>query len=97
MMSRTLTSAISRRQALVEAAIAALIASLTSLVVFGPILKWIATGWSGGDMLATYVNAEIWGGFRYTVTDQFGFPLGMNQNYFPALTSLRTRSPNCYR
>lgn len=74
-----------RRRALLEATIAALLAFLASLLVFGPILKWFATGWSGGDMLSTYVNADVWQGFKYTVTDQFGFPLGMNLNYFPGI------------
>ena len=74
-----------RRRALLEASIAAAITVILSLIVFGPILKWIATGWAGGDMLATYVNAEVWQGFRYRVTDQFGFPLGMNLNYFPGI------------
>jgi hypothetical protein len=36
-------------------------------------------------MLSTYINVEMWQGFRYQVTDQFGFPLGMNLNYFPGI------------
>ncbi len=36
-----------------------------------------------GDMLATYVNADNWGGFAYAPTTQYGFPLGMNLNYSP--------------
>ncbi|NKB92880.1 MAG: hypothetical protein GKR85_11535, partial [Candidatus Nanopelagicales bacterium] len=76
---------VSRRRAASEAGIAALVATALSLIVFGPILKWIATGWAGGDLLSTYVNAEVWQGFRYRVTDQFGFPLGMNLNYFPGI------------
>ena len=79
------TWAIARRQSALEASIAALIALLMSTAVFGPILKWIAVGWSGGDMLSTYVNVEVWQGFNYRVTDQFGFPLGMNLNYFPGI------------
>ena len=77
--------AINRRQALIEAGIAALIAGALALAVFGPILKWIATGWSGGDMLATYVDADVWQGFGYGISQQYGFPLGMNKNYFPGL------------
>lgn len=76
---------ITRRRALLEAAIAALLAFFASLLVFAPLLKWFATGWSGGDMLSTYVNADVWQGFKYAVTDQFGFPLGMNLNYFPGI------------
>jgi phosphoglycerol transferase len=78
-------SVTTRRRALLEASVAALIAALLSLIVFAPILHWFAVGWSGGDMLSTYVNAEVWQGFDYRVTDQFGFPLGMNLNYFPGI------------
>ena len=74
-----------RRRALIEATVAAATATALSLIVFGPVLKWTATGWAGGDMLSTYVNADVWQGFRYGVTDQFGFPLGMNLNYFPGI------------
>jgi hypothetical protein len=83
--TRTADRAITRRQAVIEAGIAAGIAAALSLLVFGPVLRWIATGWSGGDMLSTYINAEVWQGFRYRVTDQFGYPLGMNLNYFPGI------------
>ena len=76
---------ISRRQAAGEAGIAALIAGLMSMAVFGPILRWVGSGWAGGDMLATYADAEVWRGFRYGVSDQFGYPLGMDKNYFPAV------------
>lgn len=74
-----------RQRALLEATLAALIAAVMSLAVFGPVMKWLAVGWSGGDMLSTYINVEVWQGFRYSVTDQFGFPLGMNLNYFPGI------------
>ena len=78
-------TSITRNRALLEAGLAAAIATALALIVFAPILKWIATGWAGGDMLSTYVNAEVWQGFKYRVTDQFGFPLGMNLNYFPGI------------
>ena len=78
-------ASITRQRALVEAGIAAAIASVLALLVFGPILRLTSFGWAGGDMLSTYVNAEVWQGFRYRVTDQFGFPLGMNLNYFPGI------------
>ena len=81
----SIVASISRRQAAVEAGIAALIATLMSMAVFGPILRWVGSGWAGGDMLSTYVDAEIWRGFRYGITDQFGYPLGMDKNYFPAI------------
>ena len=73
------------KRTVIEAALAALITSALSLVVFGPILKWFASGWAGGDMLSTYVNAEVWSGFAYRTTTHFGFPLGMNLNYFPGI------------
>lgn len=73
------------RKAALEASIAAVVTLLMSLAVFGPILRWIAVGWSGGDMLSTYINVEVWQGFNYRVTEQFGFPLGMNLNYFPGI------------
>jgi len=76
---------ITRKRAAAEAGIAAAIATVLSLIVFAPILRWIATGWAGGDMLSTYVNADVWQGFNYRVTDQFGYPLGMNLNYFPGI------------
>ncbi len=59
--------------------------SSLSLIVFGPLLDQLDVGWAGGDMLSTYVNSVNWGGFAYTVTTQFGFPLGMNLNYFPGI------------
>ncbi len=73
------------RSTAIEAGIAAVISAGLSLIVFGPILRFMSSGWSGGDMLSTYVNAENWGGFGYRVTNQFGFPLGMNLNYFPGI------------
>ena len=69
----------------IEAAIAGLLATLLSLWVFGRILRWISSAWAGGDMLSTYVNAEMWSGFAYRSTTHFGFPLGMNLNYFPGI------------
>jgi hypothetical protein len=73
------------RRIAIEAAISAGIAFLVSLIVFGPLLGSLDVGWAGGDMLSTYVNATAWSGFSYAVTTQFGFPLGMNLNYFPGI------------
>ena len=73
---------LSRRTA-IESAIAAALAFVMSLIVFGPVLRYLDSGWSGGDMLSTYVNTVNWGGFGYRTTTQFGYPLGMNLNYFP--------------
>jgi hypothetical protein len=69
----------------IEATISAVLAFLISLIVFGPLIGRLDVGWSGGDMLSTYVNSHVWNGFSYTVTTQFGFPLGMNLNYFPGI------------
>ena len=64
----------------------AAIAFVMSLIVFGPILGRLDVGWSaGGDMISTYVNSINWNGYAYTVSTQFGFPLGMNLNYFPGI------------
>lgn len=68
-----------------EALASAIVSSLLSLIVFTPVLGRLATGWSPGDMLSTYVNAEMWQGFSYRVTDQMGFPLGMDLNAFPGI------------
>lgn len=69
----------------IEAAVSAGVAFALSLIVFAPILGDLDVGWSGGDMLSTYVNTEAWNGFWYSTTTQFGFPLGMNLNYFPGI------------
>lgn len=71
------------RRTWLEAAAAAGVALVLSLVVFGPILGSLSGPLGGGDMLATYVNAENWGGFGYSTSTHFGFPLGMNLNYSP--------------
>ena len=68
-----------------EAAISAGLAFAMSLIVLGPLLSQLDTAWAGGDMLSTYVNSVNWGGFSYRVTDQTGFPLGMDLNYFPGI------------
>ena len=68
-----------------EALITAVVAFVISLIVFGPILGLLNSGWAGSDMLSTYVNAEVWSGFSYAPTTHFGFPLGMNLNYFPGI------------
>lgn len=67
------------------AALTSFIAFLLSLLVLGPLLKEVTVGWAGGDLLSTYINAEMWQGLGYRVSDQFGFPLGMNLNYIPAI------------
>jgi len=73
------------RRLSIEAGLSAAIALVLSMIVFGPHLDQLDVGWSGGDMLSTYVNALNWGGFSYRVSDHFGYPLGMNLNYFPGI------------
>ena len=79
----TTTTRSTRAQIALEAGITAVIAFVLSLPVLGPLLSRLDDGWGGGDMLSTYVNAYVWGGIRFSVSDQFGFPLAMNLNYFP--------------
>jgi len=69
----------------IEAGIAAGIATALSLIVFGPILGRMTGPLGSGDMLATYVNSDNWGGFGFATTTHYGFPLGMNLNYTPSI------------
>lgn len=69
----------------VEAAISAVLAATLSLIVLGPLLGQLDVAWAGGDMLSTYVNTHAWTAFSYGTTTQFGFPLGMDLNYFPGI------------
>ena len=66
-----------------EACAAAVLTAALALLVFGPIWSAMDGPLGEGDMLATYVNADNWGGFAYSPTTQYGFPLGMNLNYSP--------------
>ena len=68
-----------------EAALAAVITAALALLVFGPIWSSMGKPLGDGDMLATYVNADNYGGFGYARTTQFGFPLGMELDYSPNL------------
>ncbi len=81
----TTTTRSTRAQIAIEAGISAAVAFALSLLVFAPLLNKLDDGWGGGDMLSTYVNADNWGWIRYVPTEQFGFPLGMNLNYFPGI------------
>ena len=67
----------------IEAVIAAAVTAALALLVFGPIWSAMSGPLGEGDMLATYVNADNWGGAAYSTTTQYGFPLGMNLNYSP--------------
>lgn len=69
----------------VEAGLSAAVALVLSMIVLGPHLETLDAAWSGGDLLSTYVGSANWNGLWYRVTDHFGYPLGMNLNYIPAL------------
>jgi hypothetical protein len=69
----------------IEAALTAVVTTVLTLLVFGPIWSQLSSPLGTGDLYATYVNADVFGGFGYSTTTQFGFPRGMNLNYTPNL------------
>ncbi len=75
----------SRTKTILEVTATSVISFLCSLIVFGPNLNDINVPWSGGDMTATYINGETWNWWHYAVENHYGFPYGMNLNYFPGL------------
>jgi hypothetical protein len=75
----------SARAVLQDAGIAAALTTVLILYVFVPIASQFTQPWAAGDMLSTYVAADNWGIFSYTPTTEYGYPLGMNINYFPGL------------
>ncbi len=79
----TITSRYLSARTAIEAAVTGVIATIISLVVFGPIWSRMTSPLGSGDMLSTYVNADNWGGFGYSTTTHYGFPQGMNLNYTP--------------
>lgn len=85
MTSTHADSGLLTRRAGIEAAITAIVTTALTLIVFGPIWSKLDSPLGTGDMYATYVNAETFGGFGYSTTTQFGFPQGMNLNYAPNL------------
>ncbi|MFA7324518.1 MAG: hypothetical protein WC005_09175 [Candidatus Nanopelagicales bacterium] len=80
-----LSTMTSRTRTAVEVTATAVVSLVMSMIVFWPNLKDINVPWGGGDMTATYVNAETWNWWHYAVTTHYGFPFGMNLNYFPGL------------
>lgn len=68
-----------------DAGTAAALTTVLILYVFVPIASQFTQPWAAGDMLSTYVAADNWGLFSYTPTTEYGYPLGMNINYFPGL------------
>lgn len=79
------TDVVSRRRTIVEALVTGLLTCLMALPVFGPVLGRLDVAWSGGDLTSTYADSVAWGGFAYRVTSHFGFPIGMDLNYFPGI------------
>ena len=75
----------SARAVLQDAGIAAALTTVLILYVFVPIAGQFTLPWAAGDMLSTYVAADNWGIFGYSPTTEYGYPLGMNINYFPGL------------
>ena len=75
----------SRAKTSIEVTTTGVLSLLCSLIVFGPNLKDVNVPWSGGDMTATYINGETWNWWHYAVDSHYGFPYGMNLNYFPGL------------
>lgn len=75
--------AIRSRATAVEAALAALISTALALVPLAPVLPLLDRAWNPGDMLSQYLTTISWNGLSFTRTDRFGFPLGMDLNYFP--------------
>jgi phosphoglycerol transferase len=63
----------------------ALVSAILSMVVFLPIISRWSSGWAPGDMLSTYNNSQHWTPLGYSVTDQAGFPSGMDLNLFPGV------------
>ena len=80
-----LTALSSRTRTIIEVTSTAVLSLLCALIVFGPNLDDINVPWSGGDMTATYINGETWNWWHYAVESHYGFPYGMNLNYFPGL------------
>lgn len=73
------------RRLVLDASLSAAIALVLSMIVLGPNLARLDVAWSAGDLLPTYVGATNWSGLWYRMTDHYGYPLGMNLNYIPAL------------
>lgn len=59
------------------------LATALALLVFGPIWSAMNKPLAGGDLLASYVNADNWAWLGYSPTTHYGFPDGMNLNYSP--------------
>ena len=72
-----------RRSVALEAAAAAAISFALALVVVGPVLPLLNSSWFTGDMLAQYVTTDTWSVVNFAPSTHYGFPLGLDYNYFP--------------
>ena len=79
------THVVTRWRTTLEAIVTGLLTAAMAIPVFGPVLSKLDVAWSGGDLTSTYADSIAWGGFAYRLTTHFGFPLGMNLNYFPGI------------
>ena len=80
-----------------DSVIAAALTTVLILYVFAPMAGYFTQPWAAGDLLSTYVAADNWGIFSYTPTTEYGYPFGMNINYFPGLditTNLFSKTVN---
>ena len=68
-----------------DAGLAAVLTTILSLYVFLPIADHFTQPWAAGDMLSAYVAVDNWGFLSSTPTTEYGYPLGMNLNYFPGV------------
>ena len=72
-----------RRSVALEAAAAAAISLALALVVIGPVLPLLNSSWFTADMLAQYVTTDAWSIVSFAPTTHYGFPLGLDYNFFP--------------
>ncbi len=68
-----------------ETAVTAVLSLAIALLVFGPIANTLNDALAEGDMLSTYVNIDTWRGFAFASTTQYGYPFGMDLNFFPTI------------
>lgn len=61
----------------------ALLTSVLVLITFRPLLGSLDQAWGEGDLLSTYVNANVWNLFTFPWTSTYGYPLGMELSIFP--------------
>ena len=75
----------SKKRLATDAGVAAALTTLLTLYVFLPIADRFTQPWAAGDMLSTYVAVDNWGFLSSTPSTEYGYPLGMNLNYFPGI------------